>query len=551
MRIPKYRFPRRAPSGRTPLFSAIRRAFSLAIQADRPSRPPVDELIEIEKAARVSRREFLKMSTAGALAIGATGAFTSCVTSERRVSGPIPRVAIVGAGMAGLNAAYRLKLAGLRADVFEASKRSGGRMYTAKDILAPGLTTELGGEFIDSNHEDMLALVKDFNLELLDVQGPGETELIREAYFFDGSHHTERKVVEAFRPIAARLKTDFDKLGDVVDFEHEGGGRKLDNTTLDAYLNVIGATGWLRELLEVAFVTEYGLEANEQSALNMLFMISTDLSKNQFEAFGESDERYKVAGGNQRIVDELAQRVSDQIRFEHRLAALRRKGDAYVLHLSGPSGATVDVEADFVVLCLPFTLLREVELQVELPKVKRKAIAELGYGNNTKVMLGFHKRIWRDLKYSGNIFTDEPYQLAWDNSRLQPGTAGGLTCYSGGRLALTAGQGTPSDQAKRLLPGVEKAFPGVSATHNGKVERFDWPRFPWTKGSYACYKPGQWTTIAGSEIKPVKNLFFAGEHCSTDFQGFMNGAAETGRGAAESILAILKKNRTFRRNLAE
>ena len=87
------------------------------------------------------------------------------------------------------------------------------------------------------------------------------------------------------------------------------------------------------------------------------------------------------------------------------------------------------------------------------------------------------------------------------------------------------------------MPGVERAFPGSTRERNGKVSRIHWPTFPWTKGSYSCYKPGQWTTIAGSEGLPVGNLFFAGEHCSYDFQGYMNGAAQSGADTAKAVMS--------------
>jgi monoamine oxidase len=81
---------------------------------------------------------------------------------------------------------------------------------------------------------------------------------------------------------------------------------------------------------------------------------------------------------------------------------------------------------------------------------------------------------------------------------------------------------------------------------NGKVSRFHWPTFAWTKGSYSCYKPGQWTTIAGAEGLPVGNLFFAGEHCSYDFQGYMNGAAQSGLDTAKAIMARLSGDKAAR-----
>ena len=176
---------------------------------------------------------------------------------------------------------------------------------------------------------------------------------------------------------------------------------------------------------------------------------------------------------------------------------------------------------------------------MDFPEWKTRAIRELGYGMNAKLLLGMKQRIWRDQGYSGNIFSDEPFELAWDNSRMQPGIAAGITCYTGGKGSDALGADTPEVQAARMLPALDKPFPGIASQFNGRAERFFWPTHPFTRASYACYRPGQWTTIAQAEGRNVGNLFFAGEHCSYDFQGFMNGGAETGKQAALAIARMI------------
>jgi len=525
-------------SARTPSFKSLRRLFGVAKIANENGNLPADELIEMPARSQINRREFLKLAGTAAIAVGAGAWVTGCATPK---TGPnAPRIVIVGGGIAGLNAAYQLRKRGWLASVYEASKRTGGRIYTAHDLLDPGLATELGGEFIDSNHQEMFALAREFGLDWLGVDSLSERKLAREAYYFDGAHHSETEVVNAFRPLAGRIKADFDKLAEVVNFEHEGGAGELDRTSLADYLDHIGATGWMRKLLDVAYLTEYGLECGEQSALNLLFMISTDPSAGKMELFGESDERYKIRGGNQRIVDELASRLANQIQLEQRLTAITQHDHGYTLTFD-QAGRTTDVDADFVILTLPFTMLRAVDLRVELPDWKKKAIAGLGYGMNAKLMLGMKKRLWREQGHSGNIFSDEAFQLAWDNSRLQGGETGGMTCFIGGHASDELGKGTPQTQAARMLAALEKPFPGLSAQFNGRAERFHWPTHPFTRASYACYRPGQWTTIAGAEGRAVGSLFFAGEHCSLDFQGFMNGGAETGGQAAGAVVKALRK----------
>lgn len=508
---------------------------------ERPGLPPPDELIEIIELA-YTRRRFLRDSAAALVA--------GCGRSEAPTSGTppsptgsqAPRIVIVGAGIAGLNTAYKLKQSGLTATIFEGSSRTGGRMFTARDLLADGLTSELGGEFIDSNHEEMLKLMTEFGLEQLDTRAPTAASLTPDTYFINGRHYTQQQAARAFVPIAKSILKDHDALGDIVNYQIEGGGTALDRQSIAQYLDGIGVTGWMRELIDVAYVTEYGLDAGEQSALNFVLLIgSGDLKDTEaFTLLGESDERYKVRGGNQQIVDELARRLAGQIRLLYRLEAIRSKGQGFTLTFQA-DGKVVDEDADIVVLTVPFSILRDVKMQVDLPALKAKAIRELGYGANAKVLVGFRSRPWETLGYSGATYSDEAFQLAWANSLLQAGVAGGLTLYSGGKLAHDVGQGTAEEAAARLMRGVDRAYPGASRERNGKVSRFHWPTFPWTKGSYACYKPGQWTTIAGSEGRPVGNLFFAGEHCSDDFQGYMNGAAQSGADTATAVMAKVSR----------
>jgi monoamine oxidase len=182
-------------------------------------------------------------------------------------------------------------------------------------------------------------------------------------------------------------------------------------------------------------------------------------------------------------------------------------------------------------------------MNVELPAQKRQAIAELGYGTNAKLMIGFSSRVWRTThKTNGSVLTDLPFQLVWETSRFQSGNAGILTNFTGGAHGVELGQGTDVDQATRLVADLERVFPGVSATRSGmKQVRFHWPTHPWTKGSYASYLTGQRTAFGGVEGESVDGLYFAGEHCSRYAQGFMEGGCETGEAAAKAIAEVRGK----------
>lgn len=526
-------------SARTPLFQALKRILHQARLANHWGAAQVEDWSEANRARRRSRREALKASAAATLALGTHGLGRSLVRAATPGRATSPRIAIVGAGITGLCAAYEFKKAGFAATLYEANTRIGGRVYTVRDLVAPGLTSELGGEFIDSDHDVMLHLVRELGFELIDLARSSPSAELHDAYFFQGEHRSERQILEEFRPLARRMRHDHEQIDDLVDFQHEGGAARLDRMSISEYLDKIGATGWLRALLEVAYVDEFGLDCSQLSSLNLLFLIDTDGRPNRFAIYGDSDERYKVKGGNAQVIEALAARAPGPIHLEHALELIESRGEGFRLSFRAGTGASRQVEADYVIVTLPFSVLRQVELRVELPPVQKQAIAELGYGTNTKLLAGVRRALWREHGFNGSIFSDAPFQSAWDSSQLQTSTNGdvGLTLFLGGKAGVDAGEGTPQEQVGRLAPGLDHAFPGVAQLLNGRTERFHWPSNRFARGSYACYLPGQFTTIAGAEGRPVGNLFFAGEHCSFDFAGFMNSGAASGRSAARAVLA--------------
>jgi monoamine oxidase len=516
-------------ASRSPIMSAFRRCIRMAADP-RPdhARVPKPPVLQNLGKWELNRRDFVK----GAMALGAGTFLSGCSSNGKHL---LPKVAVVGAGIAGLNATRVLLKGGLDPVLFEAGSRAGGRIMTLPNIIASGIYTEAGGEFIDSSHADMLGLAQELGLTIQDTQTPEYTGLTEYAFQFGGKIRTESEVVTAIREASAVIQLDLGNLPENIGAGTTGLALELDRMSLEEYLQSRGISGWLRDLIVVAYVTEFGLDANQQSSLNFLTMVSMDTNTGRFRIYGESDERYRIAGGNQGVTDALAKYLEDKLRLDHRLEAIAEDGTGYQLSFQGPSGP-INYHADAVILTLPFTLLRKVDIKVALPPEKQRAISELGYGTNAKLFLGFNNRPWKKAGFAGYFFTDGPMQSGWDHSFTQPSQNGGITIFNGGNAGLALGQGGVSTQAENFMDPLDSLFPGSRASRNGKFGAFHWPTNPLALGSYACYKPGQWTSIAGEEGKPVGNLYFAGEHCSIDFQGYMNGGAITGRVTAEAIL---------------
>jgi monoamine oxidase len=456
-------------------------------------------------------------------------------TVSRAISAK-PRVAVIGAGLAGLTAARTLKRAGVEVTLYEASSRVGGRVHSVVGQFGPGLVAELGGEFIDSGHSDLLELVREFGLPLIDTEAGSEQSLVQ-SYYFGGEHYSEEQVIREFEPLAERMRADAAVLSpEISSASHTAIDAEFDRMSIAEYLQRIGANGWLRRLLEVAYLTEYGAEIAEQSSLNLLTMLSFD-TDDGFHIFGDSDERYKIRGGNDLIARALAAELGARIEFEHRLVAVRAQGSGFCLEFNCAIGGK-SVAADFVVLAIPFTVLREIDLALDLPAEKRRAINTLGYGTNEKLIVGLRSPVWRDQGRDGGMYSDRAFQTGWDSGRLQGG--GSSYCFFlGGNTGAELTKSDPVLATQQYLREADPMFPGMLDAYTGVARATDWRVNPLVRGSYSCFKPGQWTTIAGWEGMPVGNLHFAGEHCSADFQGYMNGAVETGRRAAEAIIAKL------------
>lgn len=516
---------------RTPLARLLARSFAIARSAQSRGEPLIEALQRAD-AQRAARRRFLQQ---GAAALSAL-AVASCARVAPRPSDD-DEVVIVGAGIAGLSAAWRLREAGIAVRVIEAQNRCGGRMLSLADHFAEGQVCELGGELIDSGHTRMHALVAELGLVLDDLVGP-ETPGLSDSWYFGGALRSEHDVLEAFAPIAALIARDQAVIGDGdIDARSSAAVHKLDRLNLAQWFDRNGISGWMRGLLDVAYTTEMGLECDQQSALNLLTFI--DASTEKFRLFGDSDERFHVRGGNDRVTTILADKLRDAIETGTALEALSRGADGrYVLSLRRGSTSS-QRRASQVVLAMPFTTLRQVQLDLDLPASKRDAIARLRYGTNAKLMIGFEQRIWRErYRNNGSLMCDLGLQTTWETSRQQNGASGILTNFTGGRHGLEIGESTPRHQAELAVAQLERLYPGIAtARGTGREARFHWPSHPWTQGSYACFGPGDWTTLREHIAGNVDNIFFAGEHCSPDNQGFMEGGLESGENVAAQIIA--------------
>lgn len=504
------------------------------------------------------RRKFLTQSVKAAAGVAIAYNFPSYLTSCKSGNPSDTKdenlldIAILGGGMSGLNCANHLLGSGLDFKIFEADRRVGGRILTHyNDSMGLGIFPEFGGDFIDSDHQDMLDLAKEFNLELLDMIAEQEAnDWVKDIYYFDNRKISEEEIIQEFMKIAPKIAEDVDSLGENYDTPH---AEILDNTPLSVYIQSLNCANWLKDLFVAAWVAEYGLDCEELSTINMLDMIDTSTEEG-FKVFGSSDERYRIKGGNSEIIKGLAAKVGkDKIHNGYEVKSIVEQEDgSYLISFNNDEA----IKSKAIVCTLPFTILRNLKLDLKsISAEKRKCIDELGYGKNTKLVLGYDSQPWRNKENNamGYLFTNNMTN-GWDGSvnKTENNTNGAYVAYFGGeysqKLCNDSTQSPlapathvwrtelPKEKVLGYVEELDKIFINSKAHFTGHHVFVNWIDYPYVKASYSCYKVGQWSSIAGLEMEPVGNFFFAGEHCSELFQGFMNGAAETGRRVAEMLV---------------
>jgi monoamine oxidase len=437
-------------------------------------------------------------------------------------------VIVVGAGVAGLTAAYELEQKGFVVTVLEARDRVGGRIGTLDMGEQHG---EIGGELIDHVrvHTQVHHYANLFGVELADTGYWGSIE--EGAYYFEGQLIPYGSLKNS---LGLEAKQDMDRWWNEL---HNLGNLVPDASNPQlapnaAELDQMTAQDWIDSLDLHPFAQWHAehycrAEFNDAQNMSLLFLaqqykVYQDVSENESEIL-------RFLHGGRDFANAFVNNIEGQVLLNHSVTQIKDRGDGVTV-----TAAQKKFEADYVVVTVPLTVLDRIHFVPALPTLKREAAENLSYGSHTKVLLQYSKRFWLDYGVGGDTVSDLQIGWTWESTERQGGDGGILISYSSGSYTDAQIQWTDGALIQNRLDQIEQMYPG-SSEYFVDASVHAWHREEWTMGGWLVYSPGQVMKYWGAFLEPAGRVYFAGEHTDDEHIGFIEGAARSGQRVAKQI----------------
>lgn len=484
----------------------------------------------MDPSGLIDRRTFLAQTSRSAVGIAAASAVPGLAMGHGAMQSNSPQVLVLGAGLAGLAAAYELKRAGIGVTVLEARSRPGGRVRTYRDPFADGLYAEMGAEYVDASDEYAHRYCTEFDLKVMTAKlydgiflrnqrismadlKQGRVDLPfkgtqRGQLFGQEARYTKRLVQMIDNPDA--VPTEISKLDNksVVELLLEEGAPQ-DIVNLYTYLNATEATA----------------RPHEMSAYRLV------IGHARSSGFNENVDEGRIFGGNDQLPKAFAQRLSAHIRYNRPVVKISHGSDGAEVWFR--EGTTIhSIRAPRLVIALPFSILRDIDITPAFAPGKMKVINEMSYGQVMKIAQQYGTRFWNEPGSVGQrVFTDTKLRRVYDMSIDQPGPRGILMSFTSGADAEKLGLLPPTERTRTALAETTRIWPQAPRYWENAAIKY-WNEDRWTRASYSFLGLGQrgYRELARQIEGPVH---FAGEHTAT---ASMNGAIGSGVRVAEEIL---------------
>jgi monoamine oxidase len=435
-------------------------------------------------------------------------------------------VLVAGAGLAGLAAAHDLAATGASVTVIDARDRVGGRVWTVHDGFADAQHAEAGGDLIDEEQHEIRALAEELGLPLRRIlrAGFGYARLDQ-----SGRPRIVRRTADLGWGRLAETLRDLTRRYCLAEQRWDSPiASELARRSVAKWLDDIQADDELR-------ATATGLRGFFLADPEELALIALVDQFAEMEGAPPAGTMYRIEGGNDRLPSGLAARLDDRLRLKTELIAVSHRGRH--VRASVKHGRSVSqITADYLVVALPATILRRIPITPSLPAQQHDAIARLKYGRATKSLLQFSRRFWRVPGQPRAFASSLPFGAVWDGNEEQGGRTGILALLAGGGASDQTQAMVAKDGARRLADELD--WLGSRRGELVASKQIVWESDSWARGGYAYFDPTFDPALRPWLARPFGRLFFAGEHTSLRWQGYMNGAVESGRRAAAEVGAV-------------
>ena len=433
-------------------------------------------------------------------------------------------VLVAGAGLAGLVAARDLAAMGATVTVVDARDRVGGRVWTLRDGFIDGQHAEAGGDMIDEEHTALRRLADEFGLEQVRILSSG----------FGAARLTKKGDVRMVARSAARSWARLAEALAPLCEQYLWGERRW-NSPIAAEIGRRSVSQWLDDIqadtdLRSTALSLRGFFLADPDELSVLQLVDQFAS----DSDASSGRMFRIAGGNDRLTAMLAAGLGDRLHLNTELLAASQRGGTIRASLRN-GRARAQLQADYLVLAVPAPLLRRIPITPALPVQQHDAVASLPYGRGTKTLMQFDHRFWRAATRPRAFGSPLPFGAAWEGNEEQRGKAGILSLLAGGSASDATSDLVEHDGIQGLVRSLD--WLGAKKAELVGWRQARWEADPWSRGGYAVFSPSFAPSLRGWLAQPCGKVFFAGEHTSLRWQGYMNGAVESGHRAAAEVRA--------------
>jgi monoamine oxidase len=432
-------------------------------------------------------------------------------------------VIVAGAGLAGLSAARALEARGAAVTIVEARDRVGGRVWTIRNHFAARQHAEAGADLIENEQEHVLKLARELGL--------APVAILREGFGFYGPDARGRRRIHlgpgSLAGVGKLLKADIEDFKVSEERWDSAVAGRLARTSVWQWLEQVRAPGPFK----AAMRGFRGFFLADPEDLSLLALVE------QFADSGPPGRGriYRIPGGNDRLATGIAKRLRGSLLRETIVRRVVQRADGVMVTIENRDGRRSEINADYFVCALPASTAREVLFEPALPQPQHDAIAHLRYGCATRLLLQFDRRFWKKRGRPIAFGSDLPTGAVWDSNEQQRGPQGILSFVAGGRASSALQDILAREGEAGVIRHIEwLGKPSTLLTSRTIV----WEDDPWARGGYAYFDPGFDPLWRAWLARPAGRIVFAGEHTSIKYQGYMNGAIETGLRAAAEIAAL-------------